>query len=194
MPEAMPIGRVPSVITWLEMLEPPRRPPLQPPLPGTEIVRALAPPLHFYRYLYATVGGPWLWTRRRLLDDATLVALVQPPSTDLRVLWVHGVPAGYAELDFADFPDVNIAFFGLVPEFTGKRLGPYLLDWTIRHGFAKGAQRLHLNTCDLDHPKALATYEAAGFLAYDRTESVETLLDGMTLPAHARDKPILPLD
>lgn len=194
MPEAIPIGRVPSVVTWLEMQEPPRRPPVQPPLPGTEIVRALGPTVHFYRYLYATVGGPWLWTRRRLLDDATLAALVQAPSTDLRVLWVHGVPAGYAELDFADFPDVDIAFFGLVPEFTGKRLGPYLLDWTIRHAFAKGATRLHLNTCDLDHPKALPTYEAAGFQAYDRTEARETLLDGMTLPAHARNKPILPLE
>jgi GNAT superfamily N-acetyltransferase len=190
---ALPIGRVPSVITWLELLAPPRRPPLQPPLPGTEIVRAIAPPVHFYRYLYDTVGGPWLWTRRRLLDDATLAGLVQAPTTDLRVLWVHGVPAGYVEFDMAEHPDVAIAFFGLVPEFTGKGLGPFLLDWTVRHGFARGATRLHLNTCDLDHPKALRTYEAAGFAAYDRTESFETLLDGMTLPAHAAAKPILPL-
>ena len=190
---ALPIGRVPSVITWLEMLEPRRRPLLQPPLPGTEIVRALSPTVHFYRYLYDTVGDPWLWNRRRLMDDATLASLIQAPTTDLRVLWVHGVPAGYVELDFADLPDVNIAFFGLVPEFTGQGLGPYLLDWTIRHGFAKGAGRLHLNTCDLDHPKALRTYEAAGFEAYDRTETFETLLKGMELPAHARHKPILPL-
>jgi GNAT superfamily N-acetyltransferase len=190
---AIPIGRVPSVITWLELLEPPRRPPVQPSVPGTEIVRALEPTVHFYRYLYDTVGAPWLWNRRRLLDDATLARQIRAPTTDLRVLWVHGVPAGYVELDFADLPDVAIAYFGLVPEFTGRGLGPYLLDWTIRHGFAKGAGRLHLNTCDLDHPKALRTYEAAGFQAYDRTESFETLLDDMTLPAHAQGKPILPL-
>lgn len=193
MPSAVPIGRVPSVVTWLEMLEPPRRPPRQPPLPGTAIVRALAPTVHFYRYLYDTVGGPWLWTRRRLIDDAALASLIGAPTTDLRVLWLHGVPAGYVELDFADHPDVKIAYFGLMPEFTGKGLGPYLLDWAIRHGFAAGAARLHLDTCDLDHPKALATYEAAGFVAYDRSESLETLLDGTSLPAHARDKPILPV-
>ena len=190
---AKPIGRVPSIVTWLELLEPPRRPPLQPPLPGTEIVRALEPTVHFYRYLYAAVGGPWLWNRRRLLDDEALAALIRAPTTDLRVLWVHGVPAGYVEFDFAEHPEVKIAFFGLVPEFTGRRLGPYLLDWAVRHGFAKGATRLHLDTCDLDHPKALATYEAAGFQAYDRTEALETLLEGMSLPAHASDKPILPL-
>lgn len=191
---AIPIGRVPSTITWLERLEPPRGAPLQPPIAGTEIVRALNAPVHFYRYLYDTVGGPWLWNRRRLMADADLAMIVQAPTTDLRVLWVHGVPAGYVELDFAEQPDVNLAFFGLVPEFAGRRLGPWLIDWTVRHAFAKGATRLHLNTCDLDHPKALATYEAAGFHAYDRTESLETLLEGMVLPAHAQGKPVLPLD
>lgn len=189
----MPIGRVPSTITYLERQERPSGPPLQPPAAGAEIVRALDPPVHFYRYLYAAVGGPWLWNRRRLLDDAQLAAIIQAPTTDLRVLWVHGVPAGYAELDLALLPDAKLAFFGLVPEFCGRRLGPWFLDWAVRHAFAKGARRLHLDTCDLDHPKALATYEAAGFVAYDQADSFETLLDDMTLPAHARDKPILPL-
>jgi len=191
---ASPKGRVPSTITYLERLDPPRGAPLQPPCPGTEIVRALNPPVHFYRYLYATVGAPWLWNRRRLMDDATLAAIIQAPSTDLRVLWLHGVPAGYVELDFGEHPDVRLAFLGLVPDFLGRGLGPWLLDWAIRHAFAKGATRLHLDTCDLDHPKALATYEAFGFQAYDRANSFETLLDDMELPAHCRDKPVLPLD
>lgn len=190
---APPIGRVPSTITWLELFHPPVRPSLQPPVAGTEIVRALLPTVHFYRYLYDTVGAAWLWHRRRVMPDEELAAIVQAPTTDLRVLWVHGVPAGYAELSSCHCPDVELAYFGLVPEFIGRGLGPWLLDWTIRHAFAKGATRLHLNTCDLDHPKALATYEAAGFQAYDRTEAFETLLAGMALPAHAADKPILPL-
>jgi GNAT superfamily N-acetyltransferase len=190
---SFPLGRVPSVITWLELLDPPRRPPLQPPVDGTEIVRALMPPVHFYRYLYDTVGGPWLWNRRRMMADADLEAIVQASTVDLRVLWVHGVPAGYTELDFAEQPDVNLAFFGLMPDFTGLGLGPWLLDWTVRHAFGKGATRLHLNTCDLDHPKALQTYEAAGFEAYDQSSSFEILLDGMSLPAHARHKPVMPL-
>jgi GNAT superfamily N-acetyltransferase len=128
------------------------------------------------------------------MDDATLAAIIQAPSTDLRVLWLHGVPAGYVELDFGEHPDVRLAFLGLVPDFLGRGLGPWLLDWAIRHAFAKGATRLHLDTCDLDHPKALATYEAFGFQAYDRANSFETLLDDMELPAHCRDKPVLPLD
>lgn len=192
-PAIRPLGRVPSTITWLETTAPPKGAPRQAPIAGTEIVRALDPPVHFYRYLYDTIGAAWLWSRRRLMADAELAAIIGAATTDLRVLWVHGVPAGYVELDFADAPDVNLAYLGLMPEFTGKGLGPFLLDWAIRHAFHKGARRLHLNTCDLDHPRALATYERAGFTAYDRTQSFEILLAGMTLPAHAGKKPILPL-
>lgn len=192
MPER-PIGRVPTTITWLEMLERPSRPVLQAPVPGTEIVRALEAPVHFYRYLYNTVGGPWLWTRRRLMDDETLAQILRAPATDFRVVWVHGVPAGYLEVDFSEFPDANLAYFGLMPEFIGRSIGPWLLDWTIRHAFDKGASRLHLNTCDLDHPRALQVYEAAGFSAYDRTDAFETLLDGMELPAHLAETTVLPL-
>lgn len=190
---AKPLGRVACTITWLETFGPPRRAPLQPPVQGTEVVRAIAPPVHFYRYLYDTVGAGWLWNRRRLMGDEALAAIVQAPAIDIRVLWLHGVPAGFAELDFSDFPDVGMSLFGLMPEFIGQRLGPWFLDWAIRHAFHKGATRFHLNTCDLDHPKALATYEAAGLEAYDRAEAFETLIEGMALPAHARNRPVLPL-
>ncbi len=189
-----PIGRVQTRITWLEMLERPSRPVLQAPVPGTEIVRALESPVHFYRYLYQAVGGPWLWTRRRLMNDETLAQIVRAPTTDLRVVWVHGVPAGYVELDFSASPDANLTYFGLMPEFTGRRIGPWLLDWTIRHAFHKGASRLHLNTCDLDHPKALQVYEAAGFSAYDQTDAFETVLDGMELPEHVAERAVLALE
>jgi len=188
-----PIGRIPTRITWMEMLQRPLGSVLQAPVAGAEIVRALEPPVHFYRYLYHAVGSPWLWTRRKLMDDETLRQIIQAPTTDIRVLWVHGVPAGYTELDFSELPDVNLAYFGLGPEFTGERLGPWLLDWTIRHAFAKGASRLHLNTCDLDHPKALAIYEAAGFVVYDRTDAFETVIEGMAVPAHLAGRPLLPL-
>ncbi|HET6469715.1 MAG TPA: hypothetical protein VFG43_15180, partial [Geminicoccaceae bacterium] len=76
-------GQIETVVTWLEMLERPRRAPAQPPDPGLEVVRAVRPTVSFYRYLYDTVGGDWLWTGRRLMDDATLAALVQDPASDV---------------------------------------------------------------------------------------------------------------
>ena len=42
--------------------------------------------------------------------------------------------------------------------FIGRRIGPWLLDRAIERAFARGVERLLLNTNTLDHPRALATY------------------------------------
>ena len=66
--------------------------------------------------------------------------------------------AGYFEL----YED-EIVFFGLTPDYIGRRIGPWLLDRTIERGFARSSSRLILNTNSLDHPRALDTYRKAGF-------------------------------
>ena len=57
----------------------------------------------------------------------------------------------------------EIVFFGLTPEFIGRRVGPWLLDRAIERGLARGSSRLILNTNTVDHPRALDTYRKAGF-------------------------------
>lgn len=69
--------RVPMTVTFLEMRSKP--PALPPPQPKGKIaiLRAEKPPVHFYRYLYNTIGEPYLWVDRRKLTDETLAELVQ---------------------------------------------------------------------------------------------------------------------
>ena len=64
-----------DVITYLEMREPPKTPRLPAPA-GIKLalMRAEAPTVSFYRYLYETVGTPWLWYERRLMEDARLIS------------------------------------------------------------------------------------------------------------------------
>ena len=89
-----------DVITYLEMREKPRTPPVPPPsVCKLALMRAEECTVSFYRYLYETVGTPWLWFERRLLDDAVLAAQIQKKTTEIFVLYVGGVPAGYFELD-----------------------------------------------------------------------------------------------
>ena len=60
-----------DVITYLEMREKPSAPPVPAPSVGKlALMRAEECTVSFYRYLYETVGTPWLWFERRLLDDA----------------------------------------------------------------------------------------------------------------------------
>ncbi len=155
-----------SVITYLEMWAPPAQRPRPAPRPDLEIRRAQRPTVSFYRYLYAAVGEPWSWTDRRRLDDAGLAAILADPRVEVNVLWLGGVPAGYAELDRRAPPDIEIGYFGLVPEFIGQGLGGYLLDWAIHHAWRVRPRRLWLHTCDLDHPRALDFYQRAGFRIY----------------------------
>jgi GNAT superfamily N-acetyltransferase len=161
----LPDGNIQLTITFLEMAEPPSRPALHPPHRlKLALMRAERPTISFYRYLYDTVGGPWYWWERRQYSDKRLAAAIHDDRVEVYVLYVGGVPAGYAELDRRQGPEViDLAYFGLIPEYIGMGLGPYLLDWAIRHAWSYGPQRVTVNTCTLDHPKALPMYQRAGF-------------------------------
>ena len=50
-------------------------------------------------------------------------------------------------------------------------IGPWFLDWAVRIAWTDKPKKLIVNTCDLDHPKAIIVYQQAGFLPY-RQETV----------------------
>lgn len=150
-------------ITYLEMTAPPAEAVSLPPTSGIQILRAVAPPVHFYRYLYNTVGAPWLWYERRQMNDATLESNIHDPLVEIYVLYLHGVPAGYAELDRRTPDIVDLAYFGLMPDFIGQRLGGYFLHWALVRAWRDEPIKVTVNTCTLDHPAALPAYQKAGF-------------------------------
>jgi len=93
---------------------------------------------------------------------------------------VHGMPAGYAELDPQPGDDglqVEIAYFGLVPAFVGRGLGGHLLTTGLRAAWSLPERwpalgpvgRVWLHTCSLDGPGALPNYLARGLRVYATT-------------------------
>jgi len=157
-----------DVITYLEMLERPvgRRVPA--PFDKLALMRAEKCTVSFYRYIYDSVGRPWLWFERRLIDDAALAAQIAKPTIEIFVLFVRGVPAGFFELDTAVARETKLCYFGLIPDFIGRRLGPYLLQAAIDQAWSRPIRRFWLHTSTFDHPKALSVYHQAGFVVYDR--------------------------
>src|SRR5690348_5914156 len=79
-----------DVITYLEMLERPAGKRVPAPPDKLALMRAEACTVSFYRYLYNTVGEPWLWFERRLTDDAALAALIAKPTVEIFVLSFRG--------------------------------------------------------------------------------------------------------
>ena len=162
--------RIPMTVTFLEMTARPAA--LPPPIPRgkTAFLRSEHPPVHFYRYLYDAVGSKYFWVDRKKLSDDKLAEIIQAPTTHLYILYTEGSPGGMAELDFRSGGVANIAYFGLMPEAMGRRLGYYLLYQTCMSAWSQPIARLLVNTCTLDHPRALPLYQRLGFKPYSREE------------------------
>jgi GNAT superfamily N-acetyltransferase len=146
-------------------------------------------PPSFYRWLYATVGGPWNWYERREWDDARIRAHLQDPAILLRLLIADGAPAGYYELARHAGGDIEIGYIGLVPERIGRNLGGFLVAEAAREAWALGASRVWLHTCTLDGPAALPNYLRRGFVAYRTEDYVVDIPTSMTQRSSASSTP-----
>ena len=182
---AEPVMQVAVDVTFLRMDAPPAAPPR--PLPGgARVERALHCSVPFYRYLYDTVGEPWLWWMRRTATDAELAALLGMPAVSIHVLVKDGEPAGFYELDRRNAAAVNLAYFGLMPWAIGTGLGRAFLRHAVDEAWAAGRAAVTVNTCTADHPRALPAYVAAGFQRLRTVREVwpvPTRL-GLKVPAH----------
>lgn len=163
---------VPTTVTFLEMTAKPAL--LHPPQPKskTMFLRAENPPVHFYRYLYDTIGEDYFWVDRRKMTDEALGAILRDPEVALYVLYGDGAPAGMAEIDFREQGLGQLAYFGLMPEFLGRGLGFFFLRQAVETAWMKPIAKLIVNTCTLDHPRALSLYQRVGFVAYGREERI----------------------
>jgi GNAT superfamily N-acetyltransferase len=153
------------IVYFLQMLAPNQRT-VSPPTAGLSVTHARKPTVAYYRFLYNTVGKDYQWYSRGRLSDEALAATIQDPLNELHVLHVDGTPAGFAELDRRRQGEIELVQFGLMPEFIGRGLGKYFLQWTIDKAWSYQPRRFWLHTCSLDHPVALPNYLKARFVLY----------------------------
>lgn len=183
--------QVAAIVTSLEMTARPRARPT-PPSP-LRLVRWPAPHPDRYRALFRRIGERWLWFSRLTMDDAALVAIIADPAVEVyAVADPRGIEIGLLELDFRQRGDCELAYVGLVPELAGKGHGRWLLAQALGLAWRKGIARVWVHTCSLDHPAALRSYVAAGFVPYAR--AIETFADPRLAGLLPRDAaPQIPL-
>ncbi len=104
----------------------------------------------------------------RSADPAARVERVDlaSPAVSLWLLTVRAAPAGYFELEATSDGSVEIAYFGLLPEFIGRGYGKHLLTEAVERAWSLGARRVWLHTCSLDDAAALPNYVSRGFRAF----------------------------
>ena len=159
-----PAIRVAVEVTFLRMSAPPGEP--GPGLPhGARIETAVRCTVPFYRYLYNTVGGDYVWWLRRAAADVEIATILADPHVSIHVLYSEGAPAGFFELEQRpSIGTANIAYFGLLPHAVGQGLGRAFLRAAVDAAWATGCGAVTVNTCTADHPRALPNYLAAGFV------------------------------
>ena len=128
-----------------------------------EIVTMEMPDLAFYKFLYQSVGEEWAWRDRLQISNSELRRILTSPNTQVHVMYVSGLPAGYVELYRHDDDSVEIAYFGLRRNYMGRGLGKHLLSYGVARAWDMGAGRVWLHTCNLDGPHALSNYQKRGF-------------------------------
>jgi GNAT superfamily N-acetyltransferase len=167
----MPKTKIATQVTYLQMLAPFPATLPTPPEEGIRVELAPYPTLSFYRSLYSGVGKDYQWSARLLMADPELRKILEDRRVEVHVLYSRNQPAGYIELDGRVIGEVELAYFGLFPEFHGRKLGTYLLQWAVAT-LAKrpDLERIWVHTCSLDHPSALATYKKVGFVPYLQKE------------------------
>jgi GNAT superfamily N-acetyltransferase len=166
----LPPGKIATIVTYLEMREPPHLPAIQRPEGWT--LQRIDHDRPRYRSLFRAVGEPWLWFSRAVLPDDKLAAILDDPKVEAYALRDGTGDVGLLELDFRADGEVELAFLGLVPGFIGQGAGRFLMNEAIRRAFARPTQRLFVHTCTLDSPSALAFYLRSGFMPYRRAVEV----------------------
>lgn len=161
-----------TTVTHLEMTNPPIRPPKRSPLARLMLLRLEDCPVHFYRYLYDTVGKGYHWVDRKRMNDEELGNIITADTLEITAVYVDGAPAGFGEIDYRDPDQPRIAYFGIMPEFQGRGVGGFLLDTLVRSAWSRGIKMLSVETCTLDHPHALTTYQKIGFVPVAQEDRV----------------------
>jgi GNAT superfamily N-acetyltransferase len=153
------------LVTDLELTSADQLRPGGPPRVEPTLMRADRPAPELSRFFYRAVGGDWYWLDRIDWTLAQWSEWVATPGHELWTCWVDGSPAGYVELHPDGPGSVEIAYFGLLPAFTGLGLGGWLLTRAVERAWEiPGTRRVWLHTCELDSPVAVANYRARGFV------------------------------
>jgi GNAT superfamily N-acetyltransferase len=166
----LPPGKIATIVTYLEMREPPDLPSFRSP-EGWSLQRIDYDHTR-YRSLFRAVGEPWLWFSRAMMPDDKLAAILEDPKVEAYALHDGTGDVGLLELDFRTENEVELAFLGLVPGFIGQGAGRFLMNEAIRRAFDRPTQRFFVHTCTFDSPSALAFYMRSGFMPYRRAVEV----------------------
>jgi ribosomal protein S18 acetylase RimI-like enzyme len=115
------------------------------------------------KFFYKNIGKNCQWVDRLVWTDLDWINYVSDKKLLTYILKNKNEIVGYFELLFDnETKEAEIAYFGILEKFFGKKLGGHLLSVAIQKAFTLGCVRIWVHTCSLDHENALKNYLARG--------------------------------
>ncbi len=131
------------------------------------------PDFQLNKFFYKQVGKKYRWTDRLEWEDKKWIDYVNNSNVKTYILKEGEELVGYFEVIFHDkLSESEIAFFGIIEDYFGKRYGGYFLFEALKISLLCGSKRVWVHTCSLDHKHALSNYKARGMKVF-KTEKIK---------------------
>ena len=129
--------------------------------------------ININKFFYRQVGKDHFWRDRLLWSDNEWKKYVNNKYLETGILKINDNLVGFYEQEFhKDKNEMELINMGILKEYQGQKLGSFLLKHIIYNTFDRGAERLRVHTCSLDHKYALNNYLSKGLSIY-REEEVD---------------------
>jgi len=126
------------------------------------------------KFFYKEIGKKHRWIDRLAWSDKNWTDYLNTPGVVTYILKIKKNLVGYFEQNiYLQNKECEIAYFGILEEYIGKKIGAYLLSEAIKKSFKADSKRIWVHTCSLDHKHALENYLSRGMKIF-KSESLSS--------------------
>ena len=137
------------------------------------ILEKVSPPnIEINKFFYKNIGKKHRWVDRLIWDNLKWVTYIENNNVYTYILRLKDDLVGYFEIiNDENSKSAEIAYFGILENFIGKKIGGYFLSEAIKICFNNYSNRVWVHTCTLDHKNALKNYLKRGMKIF-REETI----------------------
>jgi len=142
------------------------------PLENLHLEKVQPADFQLNKFFYKEIGKKYRWIDRLTWNDKNWTDYLNTLGVVTYILKSNKDLAGYFEQNiYLQKRECEIAYFGILEEYIGKKIGAYLLSEAIKKSFETGLKRIWVHTCSLDHKHALDNYLSRGMKVF-KSESL----------------------
>ena len=121
------------------------------------------------KFFYKNVGKKHRWIDRLVWDNLKWISYLENKNIHTYMLKLNEDLVGYFEIIHEHNSKTSeIAYFGILNDYIGKKFGSYLLSEAIKKCFELNSKKVWLHTCSLDHSHALGNYLNRGMKVFKK--------------------------